>query len=183
MASLTEPGSSITATTRGIEVVVAAVADVVGITAQIEPTSPPAELRPGQALWTDDQPGSTNRGFLRAVWPTTEFVVQLDGTAVLEVRLICRVRAPGEIQVTVGAWSAIASVSTTWTSVKLRIPADAAAPGLRALQVSWPHLKPGARRWSQPVHALADDRPGELHPIFGEVHSLTARQHRVRMSS
>ena len=78
----------------------------------------------------------------------------------------------GDVTVTLGAWTTSVTVGSRWTTHRFSVDAGAAEAGLSALTVTWPDLAEGPTRWTRVLADLAHDRVPDLHPVFGEVHSL-----------
>jgi hypothetical protein len=143
-------------------------------------TSVPAERawpnnqlwEPAEHLWVDAIPHDQDVAvaFHRAIWPASRFLAVVPESAPVRLMITARTRG-GPATIALGGWQARLPVGERWSTVELEVPAGAVAPGVHPLAVHWA-MPDEAGRWDEALAALAADHQLELHPIFGEVHSL-----------
>ncbi len=119
------------------------------------------------------------RATLRSPWPETSFCLVVDGPREVDLQLTARVPAgnTGEVGIFLdGRPAGTFQVGERWTRSRLRLPAGLLSTGLHRLTLRWPVLQASGR--GDPLLAaierLEQGLPADLHPIFGEVWSLTA---------
>lgn len=123
------------------------------------------------------------RATVRSPWPEISFCLVVDGSREVDLELTARApaRNPGEAEVLVdGQPAGTLTVGERWTRSRLRLPAGALRAGLHRLTLRWPGLPDaGGGAGGDPllpaIERLELGLAADLHPVFGEVWSLTAR--------
>ncbi len=126
------------------------------------------------------------RATLRCPWPETGFCLITDARGDLELDLTLRLPLPpgvagqrrGEVEVAVGGEPvATLPAGETWRRHRPRLPRRLLRPGLQRLALRWPPLPAiGDDARQAAIERLELGREAELHPVFGEVFSLSACQ-------
>ncbi|HEX9734267.1 MAG TPA: hypothetical protein VGG06_20030 [Thermoanaerobaculia bacterium] len=160
-------------------------ADHLAVTARgVELVDPPYLWEPLERFYpevmaTADLDG---RATLRAPWPSSSFCLVHEGRGEVALELTARLPAidgfdgsrTGEARVRVnGREAGRCRLGEGWTSQRLRVPG--CRRGLNRVTVEWPPLPPaGDAALEQAIRRLEIGREAEIHPVFGEIHSLRA---------
>jgi hypothetical protein len=135
-----------------------------------------AEDRPGPF-------GAAEEGFIRARWPACRFCLVCDATRDVDLEITARLpeseapRRDTVLSVFVNdALADTASLGTRWTATHVRVPSQELQYGVNRITLRWPALPPdGDRALRRIVQRLESGLPADLHPVFGELFSLSAR--------
>lgn len=157
-----------------------------GVDAQGKDLSrPPFLWQPLARLFPDtmDDHGSRRRATVKSPWPHLDLclisepqTVELDLTARLPP--IAGQPRHGDVTVAIDGQSlGLLPLRETWSRHRLRIPTEVLGNVIHRLRLSWPPLpKDGSAALEEALDRLALGREADLHPIFGEVHSLWAKR-------
>ncbi len=124
-----------------------------------------------------------DRAYYRAPWPRTDFCLIAELPQDIELTLAARVpkgnRAePNEIKIAVNREPvATVTLSEGWNRITTCIDASSVASGVNRLSIEWPLPRcSGEAQLESAVNQLKQGREADIHPIFGEIYSLVARQ-------
>jgi hypothetical protein len=129
-----------------------------------------------------DSPEVTRPAFLRCLWPETSFVLISDGERELELQLTLRLpllpflaTRAGRVAVLVGEQLiATVELGERWSKTSLRLPNSALRRGLNRLILRWPlPPAPAGDPLAAVAERLAQGYRADLHPVFGEVFSVS----------
>ncbi len=150
-----------------------------------------AELSRAPYLWDPlerfypEAMGFDERGTLRAVLPETSFALVHDAQSEVTLELVARLPAirdywrgrSGEVEVRLnGQVIEDVPLDEAWSHLRLHLPCEKLRRGLNRLTLLWPPLPPaGEIALDAAVRRLELGLDAELHPVFGEVASLFAR--------
>jgi hypothetical protein len=128
---------------------------------------------------------ASRRATFRAIWPRSSFCLITCGLEdvflepVLRLPTIPGTDPPREGEVTVflnGEAIDRLPVESSWSRGGLLLPADHLRPTINRLTLEWPVLPAaGDEAFSETIYQLEMGREVDLHPIFGEIYSLTAQ--------
>lgn len=149
----------------------------------VDLTEPPYLWEPLDQFFPDAMADRPIRVFLRCPWPETSFCVVSAAAAKLHLEVVARLPsiegAPdprtGELVVELDDQRVgVADLADGWCHSNLSCSVD--SPGLHRLTLRWPRLPAvGDEAMAYVGPRLARGLEADLHPVFGEVHSLRAR--------
>ena len=116
----------------------------------------------------------------RARWPVSDFCLPTDGVADLCLTLVARRPISDEVgDVTVsvnGTMVGLLRLGREWARTTLPIAGETLQRGFNKVSLHWPALpSDGDRIRNEIIERLSSGIPVDLHPVFGEVFSLTVR--------
>lgn len=128
---------------------------------------------------------ASRRATYRAAWPCSRFCLIADGERDVFLEPVLRLPPipgvhgdrTGEATVRINGQSvATLPLESSWHRSLLRLPARHLEPAINRVTLAWPPLPAaGDAAFSEVVRQLEMGREADLHPIFGEVSSLVAR--------
>lgn len=129
--------------------------------------------------------GARHRAALRAAQPELAFAMVAEGTHPIELEALVRLPglegAPartGVVELAVnGVVVAQVACDETWTRLRATVSAQQLTAGPNRVTLCWPPPPPAKDAALRAALArLERELPADLHPVFGEVFSLTARR-------
>ncbi|HEY3571710.1 MAG TPA: hypothetical protein VGP73_27530 [Thermoanaerobaculia bacterium] len=120
----------------------------------------------------------TRRATLRSPWPETSFCLICDGERDVDLEATLRVPVAGAVGIAVdGRGLGMVEAAERWTKVAFRIDRKDLRRGLSRLTLRWPLLvQDGKSALAAAVERLEVGVVADLHPVFGEVFSVVARE-------
>ncbi len=119
----------------------------------------------------------SERAMFRSPWPESSFCLVCDGEREVEIEATLRLSTPGRVGIRINS-TEIKGVDATerWSRHRLTIGRELLRPGLNRLTLRWPvPSADGEAALSAAVRRLEKGLAADLHPVFGEVFSLIAR--------
>ncbi len=149
--------------------------------AAIDLLHPMYQWNPADRFETAAGFAADRRAFYRSVWPVSEFCLVSDATQDVMLDFVARLPAltgtrTATIEVVVNGQSAVRhELSDTWRHGTCRLSRALLRRGFNRISVRWPELvDDGDAAISAAIERLRHGIPVDLHPIFGDLFSLTA---------
>ena len=130
--------------------------------------------------------GMNGRATLRSPWPSTRFCLITDATTDITLDVTARLpaiegsleRRVGNLTLEINARDAATlELTETWERHVAVLPQASLRRGINRLDLAWPTLPAcGEAALEQAIRRLENGREADLHPVFGEIFSLTARR-------
>lgn len=117
------------------------------------------------------------RATLRAPWPETSFCMICDGERDVELEITLRVPVAGPVRIAAGDHDlGTMEAAERWTRTMFRIDRRNLRRGLNRLTLRWPlPAADGSTALRNAADLLELGIAADVHPVFGEVFSLTAQ--------
>lgn len=120
----------------------------------------------------------TRRATLRSPWPETSFCLIREGDGDVDLEITLRVPIAGPVRIAVNDRDlGIVEAAKRWTKTAFQIDQKDLRRGLNRLTLRWPlPVMDGQTALATAADRLEMGIAADLHPVFGEVFSLMARE-------